>query len=169
MSTRNSTRWLAIAALSLAAAASDAQVQQIRTVARTGYYTLLPGHSVRVHVAQLAGGDPSNVEVTLKILNDRGALLGQTQGVLHPGGTIRLTVRNPQSGDRSGIAVRGEAVLVTPETNIGRTAYLTLELLNDRTLDAVPATNCPIKYDPRGQTGPVGNCGCELVSDFTPG
>jgi hypothetical protein len=169
MSTRTSTRWLAIATLAFVAAASDAQERQIRTVVRTGYSTLFPGHSVRVHVAQLAGGDPSNVEVTLKILNDRGAQLGQIQGVLHTGGTVRLTVRNPQNGDRSGTAVRGEAVLVTPETNIGRTAFLTLELLNDRTLDAVPATSCPIKYDPRGQTGPVGNCGCELVSDFTPG
>jgi hypothetical protein len=152
--------------LALLCAAASAQEQQLRTVARTGLFTLYPGRAARLHLVQLAGPPTLPTQVTLRLLDDRGRQVGRVDGELRVGGTLRLVVRNPPSGNRGGVPIRAEATLRTPATNVGTMPVMTLELVDERTLDVIPAASCPIAFDPRPQSGPVGYCGCELVSDF---
>jgi hypothetical protein len=159
----------AVFALAALAPVAPAQAQKFRTVAKTGLFTLFPGHSARLHLVQLAGPPVQLTQVTLRLLDDRGRQVGVLTGELRARGVLHLTVQNPISGDRNGVLVRGEATLITKTNNFGTMPFLTLELVDEQTLTAIPAAACPIPYDPRGPTGPVGDsapCGCELVNDF---
>lgn len=157
------------AALALLLLAGDAGAQnpQLRTIARTGLVTLYPGRTARLHLVQLAGSPVQPTQVTLRLIDDRGKQVARIDGELRANGTLRLSLRNPANADRAGVPIRAEATLRTSTNNFGTMPFLTLEIVDDRTLDLVAVESCPIPYDPRDPAGPTsGSCGCVFENDI---
>ena len=63
-----------------------------------------------------------------------------------------------------------EAVLVTSRANPGTAPVLTVEVVNQLTLDTFTTTSCAIPYDPKGTSGEVlGSCGgCHFFVEEIP-
>jgi hypothetical protein len=104
-------------------------------------------------------------QVRLRLLDGSGRVLARLEGELRPGQPLRLVAR--ARAERELPVVRAEATLETSLDNFGTTPIVTLELVNERSGDVAPAATCPLAYDPKGQSGPLLNCECDVVSDFT--
>jgi hypothetical protein len=145
-----------------------AQEPLFRTVARTGLHGLHAGHSIHLNLVDVGTDDPAPTQVRLRLLGEDGRVLRRLDGELRPGQSLRLSLARRGGGPSTApLLVRAEATLTTPESNLAATRpILTLELVNDKTLDTVPAATCPLAFDPRGQ-GPILNCDCDLVGSFT--
>jgi hypothetical protein len=103
------------------------------------------------------------------MFDDRNRVVGVVNGEMRPGKAVRLTIKSRPADDRRGVALRGQATLRTSTANAGTQRILTLELVNDRTLEVASVVSCPLAaYDPRAPSGPVGYCGCHVVNDLLP-
>jgi hypothetical protein len=161
---------LFVGAALAAAAPASAQEERVRTVVRTGLYSLNRGHTAHLNLVDVGNRqEAAPTQVVLRLLDDRNRVVGRLAGVLRPGQPLRLAVPLPLAGNRSALVVRAEATLLTPVGNLGSSPILTFEMFNDRTLDSFTTTSCPVPYDPEGVGGRLSaSCGgCQIDVEIT--
>lgn len=148
-----------LAALAAASVAPPAQAEagQVRTVASTGLFTLHGGHTVHLHLIDLGDRRAEATTAVLKLVDGQNRVVKRLRATLRPGKPLRLTMPGPDSGP---LVVRAEAVLLTGDTNLTTAPMLTVEVVNDATLDAFTTESCLVPFDPEGTGGRVlGDCG----------
>jgi hypothetical protein len=165
-----STLVLLSAAVAVAAAIASpaaAQEPRVRTVAGTGFYTLLPGHTAFLTLADVGLPETEPTEVVLRLRDREERVVREIRGQVAPGRILRLSLQGPSAGVR---IVRAEAELVTSRTNFGTAPILTLETVNVATRDAFANAGCALAYDPEGTGGKVlGDCGgCQVLTEIVP-
>lgn len=132
-----------------------AQGTSLQIVASTGLHTLAVRHTMRVRLVEVGEAEP--IEVELRLLDPEDRVVRSVRGVLAAGDPVQLSLQGPPQGAR---ALRAEAVLVTTRSNLGTAPVLTVEVVNQQTLDSFTTTSCAIPYDPKGTSGEVlASCG----------
>lgn len=152
-----------LAALALSGAAGTSASEAHRHVeATTGLFGLYPRHTVVVSLVDLGRENAPPLDTELQLVGADDRPVARAEGRVKPGAPLTLTVdRRDVAPGRDRLPVRAVA-RVTPGGEAPRKLILTVEVVNNRSLDFTIAERCPLpgSEDPPPRLVPIGDCGC---------
>ncbi len=166
-------RSVLVGLLLVLASATQVQAQnRLRSTASTGIYTLLPNHTVRLHLVDVGPSTTPTSTARIELRDDRGTLLGFRTATLRPGSPVHLVLRAANLlGSRPFLYVRAVAVLETGIDNLKSVPIFSTEIHpegpDDLAIDS--GTQCPMRNmgDPPTPMKPTYSCGgCDVIHDL---